>query len=69
MVRERGYTGQASHFRFLVSTLRPRPPAEAFGRLRTLPGEQMQVDWALCRARHRAHYAESQHMPSIRTTS
>ena len=46
MVRERGYTGQASHFRFLVSTMRPRPPAEAFGRLRTLPGEQMQIDWA-----------------------
>jgi hypothetical protein len=26
--------------------MRPRPPAEAFLRLRTLPGEQMQVDWA-----------------------
>ncbi len=45
MVRERGYAGQASHFRYLVSTMRPRPPAEAFLRLRTLPGEQMQVDW------------------------
>ena len=46
MVCERGYAGQASHFRHLVSTMRPRPPAEAFLRLRTLPGEQMQVDWA-----------------------
>jgi len=45
MVCERGYAGQASHFRHLVSTMRPRPPAEAFLRLRTLPGEQMQVDW------------------------
>jgi transposase len=45
MVRERGYAGQASHFRYLVSTMRPRPPAEAYLRLRTLPGEQMQVDW------------------------
>lgn len=46
MVCERGYAGQASHFRHLVSTMRPRPPAEAYLRLRTLPGEQMQVDWA-----------------------
>jgi transposase len=46
MVRERGYTGQGSHFRYLVSTMRPRPPAEAYLRLRTLPGEQMQIDWA-----------------------
>ena len=45
MVCERGYAGQASHFRHLVSTMRPRPPAEAYLRLRTLPGEQMQVDW------------------------
>ena len=45
MVCERGYGGQASHFRHLVSTMRPRPPAEAYLRLRTLPGEQMQVDW------------------------
>jgi transposase len=46
MVCERGYAGQASHFRYLVSTMRPRPAAEAYLRLRTLPGEQMQVDWA-----------------------
>ncbi len=46
MVCERGYAGQASHFRYLVGTMRPRPPAEAYLRLRTLPGEQMQCDWA-----------------------
>lgn len=45
MVCERGYAGQASHFRYLVSTMRPRPPAEAFLRLRALPGEEMQCDW------------------------
>ena len=46
MVCERGYAGQASHFRYLVSTMRPRPPAEAYLRLRTLTGELMLVDWA-----------------------
>jgi transposase len=46
MVAERGYVGGASHFRHLVSTLRPRPIPEAYLRLRTLPGEQAQVDWA-----------------------
>lgn len=45
MVVERGYIGAGSHFRFLVSTMRPRPAAEAYLRLRTLPGEQAQVDW------------------------
>lgn len=46
MVRERGYGGGPDHFRHLVATLRPRAPAEAFLRLRTLPAEQGQVDWA-----------------------
>ena len=45
MVTERGYVGSTSHFRALVAGLRPRPSAEAFLRLRTLPGEQAQVDW------------------------
>jgi len=45
MVGERGYVGAESHFRFLIAGMRPRPPAEAFLRLRTLPGEQAQVDW------------------------
>ena len=46
MVRERGYPGGPDHFRRVVAQMRPRKPAEAFQRLRTLPGEQAQVDWA-----------------------
>lgn len=46
MVKQRGYPGAADHFRAMVARHRPRPPAEAFLRLRTLPGEQAQVDWA-----------------------
>jgi len=46
MVGERGYVGCDSHFRHLIAELRPRPSAEAYLRLRTLPGEQAQVDWA-----------------------
>jgi transposase len=46
MVRERGYRGAVDHFRHIVARVRPRPPAEAFLRLHTLPGEQGQVDWA-----------------------
>ena len=45
MVSERGYVGAGSHFRHLIAGMRPRPPAEAYLRLRTLPGEQMQCDW------------------------
>ena len=46
MVRARGYRGSASQFRHRVALLRPRRVAEAYLRLRTLPGEQAQVDWA-----------------------
>ena len=46
MVRERGYPGAPDHFRAIVAGLRPRPAAEAYLRLRTLPAEQAQVDWA-----------------------
>lgn len=46
MVQERGYRGCVDHFRHLISLHRPRPKAEAYLRLRTLPAEQMQVDWA-----------------------
>ena len=45
MVRERGYPGRLDHFRHLISCHRARPKAEAFLRLRTLPGEKGQVDW------------------------
>ena len=46
MVRVRGYPGQPDHFRHLIALYRPKPCAEAYLRLRTLPGEQGQVDWA-----------------------
>lgn len=46
MVTERGYPGGPDHFRAIVARYRPRPPAQAYLRLRTLPGEQAQVDWA-----------------------
>jgi transposase len=45
MARERGYKGSPDHFRHRVAHLRPSPRAEAYLRLRTLPGEQAQVDW------------------------
>ena len=45
MVKERGYPGRISHFRSRISQLRPKPTPEAFLRLKTLPGEQCQVDW------------------------
>jgi transposase len=46
MIKERGYPGGPDHLRRIVSRLRPKKPAEAFQRLRTMPGEQGQVDWA-----------------------
>lgn len=46
MVRERGYNGCSSRFRAIVAQLRPRPVAEAYMRMATLPGEQAQCDWA-----------------------
>lgn len=46
MARERGFAGSQDYFRHIVSRYRPRPAAEAYQRLRTLPGEQGQVDWA-----------------------
>jgi len=46
MVRERGYLGNPDHFRHMVARWRPRTAAEAYLRLRTLPAEQAQTDWA-----------------------
>jgi transposase len=46
MIKERGYPGGPDHLRRIVSRLRPKKSAEAFQRLRTMPGEQAQVDWA-----------------------
>mgnify|MGYP006383484209 FL=1 len=45
MVKARGYPGRPDHFRHLIARHRPRPKTEAYLRLRTLPGEQMQIDW------------------------
>ena len=45
MVRERGYRGGEDHFRHLMLHYRPRALPEAYLRLKTLPGEQGQVDW------------------------
>jgi transposase len=45
MVKARGYPGRPDHFRHLIARHRPRPKSEAYLRLRTLPGEQMQIDW------------------------
>ncbi len=45
MVQQRGYRGGPDHFRHQVACYRPRPQPEAFQRLKTLPGEQSQVDW------------------------
>lgn len=45
MVSERGYTGGTDHFRHIIARHRPRPAAQAYLRLRTLPGEQGQCDW------------------------
>ena len=46
MLQHRGYPGGEDHFRHRVAGLRPRRAAEAYLELRTLPGEQAQVDWA-----------------------
>jgi transposase len=45
MVKARGYTGAQDHFRHMVARFRPKPKAEPFMRLSTLPGEQAQCDW------------------------
>lgn len=45
MVVERGYPGGPDHFRHLISEHRPRKLPEAYCRLKTLPGEEGQIDW------------------------
>jgi len=45
MVRERGYEGKEAQFRAIVARYRPSRPAEAYLRLKTLAGDQAQVDW------------------------
>jgi transposase len=45
MLRQRGYQGSVVQLRRVVARLRPSSQAEAYLRLRTLPGEQAQADW------------------------
>ena len=45
MLRVRGYTGCLTLVRGLARGSRPAARSEAFFRLRTMPGEQAQVDW------------------------
>ena len=45
MSKERGYPGQESYFRQRIAEMRPRPQPEAYLRLKTLPGTEMQCDW------------------------
>jgi transposase len=45
MVTGRGYQGNIHHFRHMVALHRPRPTPEAYLRLRTMCGEQGQIDW------------------------
>jgi transposase len=45
MITPRGYTGSVVQLRRYVRAIRPPSHQEAFFRLRTLPGEQAQVDW------------------------
>ncbi|MCP4606071.1 MAG: IS21 family transposase [Proteobacteria bacterium] len=46
MIVSRGFTGSIGQTRRAVRRLRPRASQEAYLRLKTLPGEQGQVDWA-----------------------
>jgi len=46
MARERGYQGSPDHFRHAIAKLRPRRTPEPFLRIKTLAGEEAQVDWA-----------------------
>ena len=45
MAKVRGYPGGPSFFRQRISEMRPRKTPEAYLRLKTLPGEEAQVDW------------------------
>lgn len=45
IARKAGYEGGPDHFRHEIARIRPRKPAEAFLRLKTVAGEEGQVDW------------------------
>ncbi len=46
MLVPRGYQGSVSQVRRMVKKMRPESNMEAFMKLKTLPGEEAQVDWA-----------------------
>jgi len=48
MLQGRGYRGGIATLRRYVATVRPATTVEGFLMLETLPGEQGQVDWAMC---------------------
>jgi transposase len=45
MIKARGYPGSVVQLRRYIAGVRPTARREAYFRLRTLPGEQAQVDW------------------------
>src|SRR3990172_9318632 len=45
MLHDRGYRNSVVQLRRVIRKLRPQPKAEAYLRLRVMPGEQAQVDW------------------------
>jgi len=45
MLKDRGYEGSYHQVRRYVRAIRPKSRHEAYHRLRTMPGEQGQVDW------------------------
>ena len=63
---EAGYAGGITLVKDYVHRIRPRRQP-AFLKLDFQPGECAQIDWGLCRVRHRPHYAEFPHMPSNRS--
>jgi len=62
-LREEGYAGGPTIVKDYVRRVRP-VRREAFLKLDFVRGECAQLDWGLCRARHRPHYAASPNMPS-----
>ncbi|MHC4334283.1 MAG: helix-turn-helix domain-containing protein [Planctomycetota bacterium] len=61
-----GFEGGITILREYLNRVRPSAkPRQAFIRFESKPGEQCQIDWGLCRARHRPHYADIRTMPSL----
>ena len=64
-LEERGFDGGITMVRAYLRRVRPSAKAKAaFIRFESEPGVQCQIDWGLCRARHRPHYTDIWTMPS-----